>query len=101
MAGVMVYLDGRPLVVPEVAGCHYAARGALGLARGLAVKLTSCPANPADPNVGERLTFTDGWRFRGGDCYAIVDGLSIFEPEPNASPGEMKPWERDPDWWRR
>lgn len=94
---VMVYLDGRPLVVPEIADCYHAARGALGLSRGIAVELEA--GGPA-ARVGERLTFDGGWQFRGGDRYRTVDASVLFAPEPNASPGEMKPWERNPDWWK-
>lgn len=41
---VEVFLNGQRLIVPERADCHWAARGALGLPRGMGVARESDPA---------------------------------------------------------
>lgn len=85
---VVIYLDGKPLVVPRNVDCHWAARGALGLLRGVAV------AREEEPST--RLEFTMGHEFTEGDRYVSVDASSLVEDGSE----EREPWQVDPEAWK-
>jgi predicted permease len=62
---VTVYLDGEVVVVPTVVDCHFAARGALGIPRGVGVICRSRDdAPPRFPTHGH--TFREGEFYRDG-----------------------------------
>jgi len=83
---VTIFLDGKELTVPEHADCFYAAIGALGVPRGLAV------AYEAAPN--ELLDFRQGHTFSEGDRYVIRDASVLWEKKPTEA------WETDADAWK-
>lgn len=85
---VVVYLDGQPLVVPRSVDCHWAARGALGLLRGVAV------AREAERGI--RLEFEQGHEFAQGDRYVSVDASSLVGDGDE----EREPWQVDPEGWK-
>ena len=101
---VTVYLDGSPVVVPERVESLWAARGALGIPRGIAfgvetnvrhngmVKRGWClipdPDAPADA----------GWEFEEGQLYKtfglmeVIEGGMLDADEDDEDPA---------DWWKR
>lgn len=85
---VVVYLDGQPLVVPDRVDCHWAARGALGLQRGVAVA--------REEERATRLEFESGHEFAEGDRYVSVDASSLVEDGGE----ERAPWQVDPEAWK-
>jgi len=87
-----VLLDGSPLMVPWTVDCHYAARGALGIPRGMAVARELEDTGQPD---GAPLAFLDGHEFREGERYVTVGfGPYLHVPEPR------EPWQDDPDGWK-
>lgn len=90
---VIVFLDGAAIVVPTRVDCHYAARGALGIARGLAVAYESAPDEP--------LTFERDHEFVDGDRYVTVDALSAIRALGFEVVDERRdPWQADPEAWK-
>ena len=114
---VQVYLDGASVCVPKRVDCSYAARGALGVPRGVAVAFAE------DPQKG--LTFVDGHVFIEGACYVTVDirkgtkladgtQITFTDPVPLPPPVAGAPpkldteddddgldFTRDPDYWKK
>lgn len=92
---VRVFLDDSPVVVPARVDCHYAARGALGVARGLAVAYEHAPREP--------LAFDGGHRFGAGDRYVTLDVFSTIgalEIEVARPDEHREAWQTDPDAWK-
>lgn len=92
---VRVFLDDSPVVVPAQVDCHYAARGALGVGRGLAVAYEHAPREP--------LAFEGGHRFEPGDRYVTLDIFSTIgalEVDAERLDQHREPWQTDPDAWK-
>lgn len=104
---VRVVFDGETLIVPERADCLWAARGALGLPRGVKVGYVGST---------RELDFQNGHTFKSGDAYQTLYPTPVAEdvaPPPAEAAAsndeddvdedgdEHAPWERDPSWWRR
>lgn len=91
MSSVRVYLDEKPLIVPRTVDCHHAARGALGLPRGVGV---------TREYGGKPIAFPDtGWIFKEGEHYLTASASWFLEH--GFKTGETKePWAVDPDWWK-
>jgi len=94
MPNVRVYLDEKPLIVPESVDCHHAARGALGLPRGIGVTREMGGAPIAFPD--------SGWTFTEGEHYYTVSATWLLEHGfKDAEQGPWnEPWAVDPDWWK-
>jgi len=90
---VTVYLNDTPVRVPQLVEDKWAARGALGVPRGLSVTYEFDP----DP-----LEFSGGHIFVDGDRYEILDFLSWIETqyEADAEPDVEDAWVSDPNWWK-
>lgn len=92
---VLVFVDDTPVVVPTRVDCHYAARGALGVSRGLAVAYENAPAEP--------LAFEHGHEFADGDRYVTVDALATTKAlglDVELVDEHRDPWQADPDSWK-
>lgn len=87
---VEVFLDGHRIVVPEWADCHWAARGALGLPRGVGVARES--------DLSELLEFDGGHVFVAGERYITRDASHLFA---SGDDEHRQPWETDPETWKR
>lgn len=64
-------------MVPWQVDCHYAARGALGILRGVAVAFELGETGMPD---GDPLAFNDasGWAFHEGQRYVTVGFADLF-----------------------
>lgn len=85
-------MDGRPVVVPRETCCGYCARGALGVARGMAA---------AREHDREDLV-AGAWSFAPGERYVTVDALELLAGQLGQSytPEPREPWQQDPDAWK-
>jgi hypothetical protein len=95
---VTVYLDGEVVVVPTVVDCHFAARGALGIPRGMGV---ICRSRDDEP-----LAFRHGHTFHEGEFYETVSMLKAPMSDPEVKDEEPEDndgldFTRDPDFWKR
>lgn len=88
---VTVYLDGKAMVVPVTVDCCYAARGALGMARGTAV---GYEADRVPLRLRGGHTFTEGERYV---LVPFVEFVGLSDP----SAARREPWQADPDAWKQ
>lgn len=95
MTEIVVFVNGQAVPVPPAVDCYYAARGALGLPRGVGACLELGLTGRPD---GEPLDFQHGYAFRPGERFIVVgwdDALSIW---PVDTPPE--PWALPADSWK-
>lgn len=94
---VTVWVSGQSVSVPEEVYSHFAARGALGIPRGVGVARELGDTGMPD---GDPLAFLGGHEFKAGDRYILVPWPnfdSLVDPEAETRHG----WEQDPDAWKQ
>lgn len=90
---VRVFVNGSPVVVPHKVDDHWAARGVLGVPRGLGVGYEF---------TLEPLSFKNGHEFIEGEHYEIIEfqlWLDKFEVEEEEPTDQS--WLQSPDWWKQ
>ena len=97
MSTVSVWLNGAPLVVPQTVDCLFAARGALGLPRGMAVAYEDGTTGKASDNTP---TFKGGYTFSTDERFVVLC-TGNCTPADEDEDDELAAWESDPDAWKR
>ena len=92
---VSVEIGGRPVMVPEWVGSHWALRGALGVPRGVAVGTLGMVEHDGEEiDAWVILSELEAWDFHEGDRYRTFGFDTAFLLR---QPGEGE----DPaDWWK-
>ena len=87
---VRVFLNNRPMHVPQRVDGHYAVRGWLGIARGHSVALENRPH--------DLLVFEKGHDFHQDERYVTEDGSYLFTEHglSDANQGDAAPEEKEP-----
>ena len=96
-----IFLNGRPVRVPQRLRTQRAVRGALGVPLGQAVARELGELGLPD---GSALIFEDGHEFQTGERYITVSFVGGSGKDENTEPWAVDPdsgsWVSDPDSWK-